>query len=51
MSDNAILLSGIFCFALALLGMVMTVLEFRRMGDTASAKPERGTVPRPAFRT
>ena len=55
MSENAILLSGIFCFALALAGMVLTVLEFRRMGTSSSLKPERehlrSTTTRTAFRT
>jgi hypothetical protein len=41
MSDNVILLSGIFCFSLALVGMVLTVLEFRRMGNTGAANPDR----------
>lgn len=55
MSENVILLSGIFCFALAVVGMVLTVLEFRRMGHTGSAKPDvepiRRNPARPAFRT
>jgi len=55
MSENTILLSGIFCFALAVVGMALTVLEFRRMGTSSSAKPERehlrSTAKRAAFRT
>jgi len=55
MDDNVILLSGIFCFSLALVGMVLTVLEFRRMGNTSAAKPGRepvrSTASRAALRT
>jgi hypothetical protein len=55
MSENTILLAGIFCFALAVIGMVLTVLEFRRMGIASSTKaerePVRRTAARPAFRT
>jgi len=55
MNDSVILLSGIFCFSLALVGMVLTVLEFRRMGNSSAAKPGRepvrSTGPRAALRT
>jgi hypothetical protein len=43
-SDNIILLSGIFCFSLALIGMVLTVLEFRRMGNAGSVARSRDPV-------
>ncbi len=32
MSDATILYAGIVCFGLAVLGMVLTVYEFRKMG-------------------
>ena len=51
MSDNVILLSGIFCFSLAIIGMVLTVLEFRRMGNADSAKPDREPLRSPLPRT
>lgn len=55
MSDNVILLSGLFCFSLALVGLILTVLEFRRMGVREPVKPVRDPVlrvaPRAAFRT
>ena len=55
MSDNVILLAGLFCFSLALVGLVLTVLEFRRMGQSQPARPVRepllGTAPRAALRT
>ena len=49
MNDNVILLSGIFCFSLALVGMVLTVLEFRRMGNTGAANPGREPARSTAF--
>lgn len=55
MSDNIILLAGLFCFSLALVGLVLTVIEFRRMGDSQPARPGREPLlraaPRAAFRT
>ena len=44
MSDYVILLSGLFCFSLALVGLILTVLEFRRMAARASALPVRDSV-------
>ncbi len=55
MSYNVILLAGLFCFSLALVGLVLTVLEFRRMGNTQPARPAREPLlraaPRATFRT
>ena len=43
MSDLTLLLTGIFCFALTLLGLVLTVLEFRKFPAAIPRKPtERG---------
>lgn len=38
MSDSTILYAGVFCFAFILLGMVLTVLEFRKMSAAENAK-------------
>ncbi len=31
MSDSLILYSGLFCFALTVLGIVLTIIEFKKM--------------------
>jgi hypothetical protein len=55
MSDNVILLAGLFCFSLALVGLVLTVLEFRRMGKSKAVKLDGEALlraaPRAALRT
>ena len=55
MSENVILIAGVLCFALTLIGMILTVVEFRRMGKSEAAgferKPSPGAASRPAFRT
>ena len=51
MSENIILLSGLFCFSLALVGLILTVLEFRRMGVSEPVKAARDSVRRVAPRT
>ena len=37
MSETTILYAGIFCLALVLLGMVLTVYEFRKFSSRESA--------------
>lgn len=36
MNDDVILISGIACFSLTLLGLLLTVLEFRRLREPSS---------------
>lgn len=40
MSENMILISGIGCFSLTLIGLVLTFLEFRKMGQSESMNGE-----------
>lgn len=37
MSDSTILYAGMACFALVLLGVVLTVLEFRKMSSSGNS--------------
>lgn len=42
MSDTTLLYWGVFCFALTLLGLLLTIHEFRKMSRApASRKPIR----------
>ncbi|MBK7663275.1 MAG: hypothetical protein IPJ21_06990 [Sterolibacteriaceae bacterium] len=42
MSDMTLLYWGVFCFALTLLGLALTIFEFRKMSRSpASQKPMR----------
>jgi len=41
MSDSAILYWGMFCFALALIGMSGTVYEFKKMSRRLQKRDER----------
>lgn len=40
MNDTTILYAGIFCFALTLLGLVLTIYEFKKTPRTMLPKPE-----------
>lgn len=42
MSETTLLLSGAFCFGLTLLGVVLTVIEFRK-GSQAAPQPGEAT--------
>lgn len=48
MSDSSILFTGIVCFSLVILCLVLTAYEFRKMKDVGSAP---GRKPRAAYRT
>jgi hypothetical protein len=41
MSDSVILISGIFCFSLALIGLVLTIAEFRKMSNKGASSSPR----------
>lgn len=40
MSDPSILYAGIVCFSLTLVGLALTVLEFRRMNASRRTKQQ-----------
>ena len=44
MSDSTLLYIGMFCFALMVTGMVLTMLEFRNMRASRVKGVETGTV-------
>lgn len=37
MSDSVLLISGIFCFSMALIGLALTVSEFRKMNNKGAS--------------
>jgi len=47
MSDTTVLYAGVFCFALVMLGVALTVLEFRKLSGSPnkSSKPKLVTAP------
>ena len=50
MSDSSLLYIGVFCFALMVLGLVLTMLEFRKMTASRVKPVNTGAVaasPRP----
>lgn len=48
MSDSTILYAGIVCFALIILGFVLTAREFRGIGETVRAGKRQ---PKVAYKT
>ena len=50
MSDMTLLYAGVFCFALTLLGLVLTIQEFRKMSRSSTKREPAKSPPATASR-
>ena len=48
MNDTTLLYIGVFCFAMTLLGLALTILEFRRISASRSSRNQPQTDRTPA---